>query len=143
MHGDSLDVTEEKHQAEEDSGSHPDVGNKLDVGIASSQMWSLLLLGSETICRILFHKEVVPGFPFRNGCLQRHCVPALSGPLPLEGIKVLFLVPELILDHMVFRGVPVSTNVLDHPLPKPALCELLLTLTDKEMLHCFSPLQEV
>lgn len=36
---------------------------KLDVDLTNTHFCSLLLLGSETISRILLHKEAVPGFP--------------------------------------------------------------------------------
>jgi hypothetical protein len=36
---------------------------QLDIDITNTHFCSLLLLGSETISRILLHKEAVPGFP--------------------------------------------------------------------------------
>lgn len=93
---------------------------KLDTDITNTHFCSLLLLGSETISRILLHKEAVPGFPLEIVVAKDNEFLLFQAFFLWRTLRYFFnSSADSIQDEMEFQGDPVT----EFHLPKPHLAQ--------------------
>lgn len=106
------------------------VGNsKVDVDITNTHFCSLLLLGSENISRIL-HKEAVPGFPLEIVVAKDNEFLLFQAFFLWRTLRYFFnSSADSIQDEMEFQSDPVSSTLLNFPLPNPHLCASIFSFS--------------